>query len=45
MPKLISACGLDCHTCECREAYLAGDISIWLYEQVSSAKTAIESLR
>jgi hypothetical protein len=25
MPKLIAACGLDCHPCECREAYLAGD--------------------
>jgi hypothetical protein len=25
MPKLISACGLDCFSCECREAYLAGD--------------------
>ncbi|HPF08131.1 MAG: DUF3795 domain-containing protein [Candidatus Cloacimonetes bacterium] len=25
MLKLISACGLDCFTCECREAYLNGD--------------------
>ncbi len=25
MHELISACGLDCHSCECRIAYLAGD--------------------
>ncbi|HNX38584.1 MAG TPA: DUF3795 domain-containing protein [Candidatus Cloacimonadota bacterium] len=26
MSKLISACGLDCFTCECREATLSGDL-------------------
>jgi hypothetical protein len=25
MAKMISACGLDCFTCECREATLSGD--------------------
>lgn len=25
MEKLLSACGLDCYSCECREAYLAND--------------------
>jgi hypothetical protein len=27
MPKMISACGLDCYNCECREATLTGDMA------------------